>query len=81
MRRLPLGHDARGKVLFLEPDEAKAHTHLTGSSGSGKSKFLESIIRHHLRNRQGFCLADPHGTLFDDVVAYCAHYALNQEFR
>src|SRR5262249_53320970 len=50
-----------------------------GSSGSGKSKFLESMIRGDLKNRQGFCLLDPHGTLYNDVVRYCAHKVLDRE--
>ena len=79
MKRLLLGYDARGKPLWLDPDEAKTHTHCIGASGSGKSKFLESIMRQHLKNRQGFALGDPHGTLYDDMVAYCAHYCLDRD--
>ena len=36
-------------------------------------------MRGDLQNRQGFCLLDPHGTLYDDVVKYCAHQVLNRE--
>jgi len=32
------------------------------------------MIRGDLRNHQGFCLLDPHGTLYDDVVRYCAQF-------
>jgi hypothetical protein len=50
-----------------------------GSSGSGKSKFLEWMMRGDLRNGQGFCLLDPHGTLYDQVAAYAAHHVLDRE--
>jgi type IV secretory pathway VirB4 component len=53
--------------------------HVIGSSGSGKSKFLEWMMRNDLRNRQGFCLLDPHGTLYNDVAAYAAHHVLDRE--
>jgi hypothetical protein len=53
--------------------------HVIGSSGSGKSKFLEWMIRGDLRNRQGFALLDPHGTLYHDVLQYCAHHVLDRE--
>jgi hypothetical protein len=53
--------------------------HVIGSSGSGKSKFLEWMMRGDLRNGQGFCLLDPHGTLYDDVAAYAAHHVLDRE--
>lgn len=36
-------------------------------------------MRGDLRNEQGFCLLDPHGTLYDDVVAYAAHHVLDRE--
>jgi Helicase HerA, central domain len=79
MKPLLLGYDARERPVVLEPDQAKTHTHVIGSSGSGKSKLLESIMRKHLRNRTGFALVDPHGPLYYDILAFCAHYALDRE--
>src|SRR5579883_3327259 len=73
-RRLHLGYDALKRPIHLDPSDRKSHMHVIGSSGSGKSKFLEWMIRGDLRNHQGFCLLDPHGTLYDDVVNYCAHH-------
>ncbi len=46
---------------MLDPDERRCHTHVLGSSGSGKLRFLEHLMRQDLDNRQGFCLVDPHG--------------------
>jgi hypothetical protein len=79
MKPLHLGYDANGKSLQLKPEDRKAHMHVIGSSGSGKSKFLEWLIRGDLRNRQGFALLDPHGTLYHDVMHYCAHHVLDRE--
>lgn len=36
-------------------------------------------MRQNLKDRQGFCLIDPHGTLYDDVLNYCAHRVLDRE--
>src|SRR5258708_557033 len=77
MRTLHLGYGATGGPVKLKADDRKTHMHVIGSSGSGKSKFLEWMIRGDLRNRQGFCLIDPHGTLYNDVLNYCAHHALD----
>lgn len=74
MTSLALGYDANGRPIRLDPDDRKIHMHVIGSSGSGKSKFLEWMIRGDLRNHQGFTLLDPHGTLYNDVVSYCAHH-------
>jgi hypothetical protein len=79
MKPLFLGYDALKRQVRLMPDQRKIHMHVIGSSGSGKSKLLEWMMRGDLRNRQGFCLIDPHGTLYDDLVAYCAHHVLDRE--
>ena len=36
-------------------------------------------MRGDLDNRQGFCLLDPHGTLYDAVADYAAHKVLDRE--
>src|ERR1700730_869969 len=74
-----LGYDALGRPIRLQSDDRKIHMHVIGSSGSGKSKFLEWMIRGDLKNRQGFALLDPHGTLYADVVKFCAHHVLERD--
>lgn len=79
MKPLFLGHDACGRPISLSPEEREAHMHIIGSSGSGKSKFLEQMIREDLKNNQGFCLIDPHGTLYKEVLDYASHKVLKRE--
>ncbi len=79
MNPLHLGYDAARRPVRLDPDDRKTHMHVIGSSGSGKSKFLEYMIRGDLRNRQGFCLIDPHGTLYTDVLNFSAHHYLGRD--
>lgn len=76
---LHLGFDAAGRVIEISAKSRKTHMHVIGSSDSGKSKFLEWMMRGDLNSRQGFCLLDPHGTLYEDVVNYAAHHVLNRE--
>ena len=49
---------------------------MTGSSGSGKSKFLEYLIRQDIvkwRKREcGLLLLDPHGAIYDGLMAWGA---------
>jgi hypothetical protein len=79
MKRLLLGYDAQSKPISLEPEDSRIHSHFIGASGSGKSKLVESKVRQYLRHRQGFCLVDPHGQLYEDVRAFAAHEALDRE--
>jgi TraM recognition site of TraD and TraG/Helicase HerA, central domain len=79
MNSLFLGYDAKGRPIRLSPRDREIHMHVLGSSGSGKSRFLEWMIRGDLKNRQGFCLVDPHGELYDAVVAYCARHHVDRE--
>ena len=54
MAKIFAGFDANGKKIHLTPDDRKLHMHVIGSSGSGKSKFLEWLIRRDIRNEVGF---------------------------
>jgi hypothetical protein len=36
-------------------------------------------MREDLVSNQGFCLIDPHGTLYDEIVKFCAYRDLNRE--
>jgi hypothetical protein len=79
MKTVVLGHDALNRAVELSAADRETHMHVIGSSGSGKSKFLEQMMRGDLDNRQGFCLIDPHGSLYEDVLNYCSHKVLNRE--
>ena len=79
MRNLFLGFDALGRPIQLSPEEQETHMHVIGATRSGKSKFLEWLTRGLLRNRQGFCLVDPHGPLYRAVARYAAHHVLDRE--
>ncbi len=62
----------RQRRLFLDPEERATGMHVIGSPGSGKSKFLEWLIRQDIEAGHGVGLIDPHGSLYRDVVAFCA---------
>lgn len=74
-----IGYNAVGRPLSVPQNKRIYHHHVIGSSGGGKSKFLEFLMRNDLENGQGFCLIDPHGTLYNDVLKFCAHRVLKRE--
>jgi hypothetical protein len=54
------------------------HMHVVGSSGYGKSKFLESLLHEAHFADYGFCVIDWHGTLHRDLVNWFAYLQPNR---
>ena len=79
MKAMDLGDGADGSPIVLQDGERLTHMHVIGASGSGKSKFLEHMMRQDIAHRQGFCLIDPHGTLYTEVLNHCAHKVHNND--
>jgi hypothetical protein len=66
----------RSASLGLSRTERDKHLHVVGSSGAGKTKFLENLIRQDIRNwsrsKCGMLVIDPHGNLYDNLVNWLA---------
>src|SRR5665213_901444 len=74
---LVLGKTKRGKEVALSSEERSRHIHMIGASGTGKSKLMESMIRQDILAGRGLCLIDPHGTLCEAVIKFCASRSLH----
>ena len=73
MNPIFIGKDEDEKPIYLGDTELETHVHGIGASRTGKSKLIECIARQMINNRQGFCLIDPHGFLYDDLVRWLAY--------
>ena len=69
---LYIGATKKGKKLYINEETRKLHMQVIGASGGGKSKFIEFMIRQDIVNNEGLFLMDPHGSLYDKVVKWCA---------
>ncbi len=77
MNSILLGQDARNRPVYLSRAlRQSTHMHVIGGSGTGKSKFLEWVISRDIRDRQGLCILDWHGTLYKDVLRCCAYHGV-----
>lgn len=76
MNGIRLGR-AKGREIALTDEERSRHVHIVGASGTGKSKLLEHMLRQDILAGRGLCLIDPHGSLADDIVAWCASRGLD----
>lgn len=60
--------------VALNSKARENHTHVLGSTGTGKSKLLEYMLRQDILNRKaGLCLLDPHGSLYDELMLFASH--------
>jgi hypothetical protein len=78
MKGLFIGFDANGREIYLDFKE-NPHFHVIGSTRTGKSKLLEWMIRQNIKNGEGFCLIDPHGFLYDDIVKWCTYHYFDED--
>jgi hypothetical protein len=84
MNRIQIGLNPDGQPVFLTPElRTGTHMHVIGGSGTGKSKFLEWLIRQDILEGHGFCVIDWHGELYNNVLRYCAQLevGLDNDFR
>ncbi len=56
-------------VKIAEKDRA-THFYIIGATGSGKTKFIEYLIRQDIEKGNGLGIIDPHGDLVSDIKGY-----------
>ena len=59
--------------IYLSPREKENHVYAVGATCTGKSTFLEHMIRQHIRASEGFALFDLHGDLSEQIKRYLAY--------
>lgn len=79
MNPLLIGYDQENHPLRLAAEDFTTHIHGIGASRFGKSKLVEWICRELITSRRGFCLIDPHGSLWNDLVRFLSYVAFDQD--
>ena len=64
-----LGVDEKGEKYGVFKSD-RVHMAVFGFTGTGKSRFLLSLILQHIKRREGFLLVDPHGDLAQLVLTH-----------
>jgi hypothetical protein len=82
MRRIPgnkleLGIvDGKGVPLEMTPQMRSTHLYICGSTGTGKSKMLEHLVRQDIKqwhkSKCGALIIDPHGSLYNSLINWIA---------
>lgn len=63
---------AAHQMARIAQKNRSTHVYIVGASGSGKTKFIESLIRQDIANGDGFGVIDPHGDLVEDIKTFLA---------
>jgi hypothetical protein len=60
--------------LFISEEERESHLHILGTTGEGKSRFIEHLIRGDIEQGKGVCFLDPtdRAETAYNVLRYCA---------
>jgi hypothetical protein len=61
-------HIGESVQVRLSPEQRVRHTHIIGSSGTGKSTLLFNLITQDIENGQGVGVLDPHGDLINRIL-------------
>jgi hypothetical protein len=57
-----------GKLFGIRTEDRLAHVYVIGSTGTGKSTLLESMIQQDIAAGRGVALLDPHGDLVERLT-------------
>ena len=68
--------DGKGVPFKMTPKMRSTHLYVCGSTGTGKSKMLESLIRQDIKqwhkSKCGALIVDPHGSLYNSLINWIA---------
>jgi len=59
---------SKTEIRFNEIDRMR-HLYTIGQTGTGKTNFLKSMIIQDIKNGDGVCMIDPHGSDIQDILA------------
>lgn len=60
------GHETR---VYLDPEDRLRHLYIIGQTGTGKTGLMKSMIIDDIKNGEGCCFIDPHGSDILDILA------------
>lgn len=65
-------NDYRGSEteIRMEREDRLRHFYVIGQTGTGKTTILKNMIAQDIRNGDGCCFIDPHGTDIQDILSY-----------
>jgi len=55
--------------VYMDPNDRLRHLYVIGQTGTGKTSFMKTLIEQDIKNGEGVCFIDPHGTDIIDILS------------
>jgi len=62
-------HQGTENKIFMNAKDRLRHMYVIGQTGTGKSILLQNMIVQDIKNGDGCCFIDPHGSDIQDILA------------
>lgn len=62
-------HQGTENEVYLSEQDRMRHFYTIGQTGTGKTNILKTMIIQDIKNGEGVCMIDPHGSDIQDVLA------------
>ncbi len=62
-------HRNEERKIFYAPNDRLRHFYTIGQTGTGKTTLLKNMIIQDIKNGDGVCMIDPHGSDIEEVLA------------
>jgi hypothetical protein len=62
-------HQNLEKNIYMSPADRLRHFYVIGQTGTGKSTLLRNMIDQDIKNGEGVCFIDPHGSDVQDILS------------
>lgn len=56
------------RPVYISDQDRQRHMYIIGKTGTGKSKFLQSLILQDIKAGKGLCFMDPHGDAVEELL-------------
>ena len=66
-------HRGEARDIYFKAEDRLRHFYIIGQTGTGKSTLLKNMLIEDIRNGEGVCMIDPHGSDIEDVLASIPH--------
>jgi len=58
------------RIVRIKKDDRRRHLYTIGQTGTGKSVFLQNMIKQDIENGEGVAVLDPHGDLAERILEF-----------